>query len=112
MNHSILSKKQFVSYIDQLEELSNIESNINEAFKELSPDFNMLCFGKYTSIVTGVLHDVFKDKSDWIGYFIYEKNFGHDSKLGDVVENGKKIPLNTPDDLYDMLIKNLASKQR
>ena len=105
----MITKAQFVSYITKLEELSNVEDCINEALKKLDTDFNFITFAQYTNLAIGILQDVFQDKkNDWIGYYIWEKNFGKDLKVGDVTaKNGKPIPLKTAEDLYSILIKNL-----
>ena len=109
----MISKKQFAGYMSELKELSRIEENINKSLKELDTDFNCICFGAYTSLITKILHDIFDDQDDWIGYFIYERGFGKDGKLGDVKDaKGKPIPFKTYEDLHDMLMDNLKPKEK
>ena len=109
----MITKKQFVGHMDKLQELSKIEEEINRSVKKLAPDFNMICFGEYTSLITKILHDVFEDQDDWIGYYIFERNFGKDAKLGDVTDKkGKPIPFKTHEDLYNMLIRNQKEKKQ
>ena len=109
----MINKKQFVGYMDKLQELNKIEEEINSAVRKLAPDFNMICFGVYTSLITKILHDVFEDQDDRIGYYIWERNFGKDAKLGDVTDKrGKPIPFKTHEDLYNMLIRNQKEKSK
>ena len=97
----------------ELQELDEIEQEINEVAKKLDPDFNYLSFTKHTSLILRILRDIFQDNNDWIEYFIYERSFGKDCKLGDVTDKkGKPIPFQTAGDVYDMLIKNLKSKEK
>ena len=55
-----------------------------------------------------LLRRMFLDDDDFIGYFIYEIDYGR-SELANSVKNadGNPIPLSTPGDLYDLLIKSM-----
>lgn len=45
-----------------------------------------------------------KDEGDWIGYYVYELDFGRNYKPGDVKDDkGNNIPLQTTEDLWNIL---------
>lgn len=53
-----------------------------------------------------MLKYIFKDKNDWIDYFVYELDFGkQNDKLKCYDENKKEIPLSSIKDLYNLLTK-------
>lgn len=109
----MISKKQFVGYIEKLKELSVVEENINKAFRGLDTDFNLISFGNYTSLITKILHDVFDDQYDNLGYFLYELDYGKKWKKGKVsYKNGEDIPMGTAEDLYDYMVKEMKSKEK
>ena len=60
-------------------------------------------------MIFSVLQEVFKDEeNDWIGYYIYELDFGekwHEGKVTD--KDGIDIPLKNAESLYDILIEKL-----
>lgn len=104
----MLTKKQFKKHILRLKELTNEQDKINNVMKKskLADGFNVGLFGItwYEDLIIKILKDTFNDKSDWIGYWIYELDFGKDYKKGCVKsKEGKNIPLKTIDDLYNLL---------
>lgn len=104
----MLTKKQFKKHLLRLKELTEERNKLNDFMKKskLSDDFNDGIFGTvwYESLITDILMDTFNDKSDWIGYWIYELNFGKDYKKGCIKsKEGKNIKLKTIDDLYNLL---------
>lgn len=63
----------------------------------------MIC---HEDLVVRLLENMFNN-NDIISYWLYERNYGRDFKLGDVLDNGKTIDLSTPSKLYDYLIKTM-----
>ena len=63
---------------------------------------------KYENKLCDLLSYLMEDeKTWWIDYFCWERNFGRDLKLGDVTEkDGTPIPLKTAEDLYDLLVRD------
>ena len=63
-------------------------------------------------IVVELLETLFEDKeSQWISYWVWEENYGKTYKEGDAVEDdGTIIPLETAEELYDFLVKNMKEK--
>lgn len=59
-----------------------------------------------------LLEHIFKDKNDWIGYWIWELNYGEEWCEGCVSEaDGTDIKLQTSADLYQFLINNIAQQE-
>lgn len=100
--------KQFEKHILRLKELTEERDRINDVIKKskLSDDFNEGLFGTtwFEVLVTDILMDTFNDENDWIGYFIYELDWGKSYKRGSIKdEKGKIIKLKTIKDLYNLL---------
>ena len=54
---------------------------------------------------------MFLDDDDFIGYFLYEIDFGRSELANSVREaDGTPIPMSTPGDLYDFLVAHLDTK--
>jgi hypothetical protein len=108
----MISKEQFVGYIEELVELNTIAERANKEFRKLDPDFNFISFGRYGSLILKILKDAFNDTRDaWIEYWIYDLKFGKEYKEGSVTIDGKDITLKTADNLYDMLIDNIENNK-
>ena len=50
-----------------------------------------------------LLKECGNDTNDWIGYFVWELDFGRDYTDGCVMINGKDVPLRTAEDLWNIL---------
>lgn len=103
----MISKENFIKYINDFRNLCNIYENINKAAEKL--DFFSIYNTEYEVMILDILQDVFNDKeNDLIGYFIYELNYGEkweESCIRD--KDGKDIPLRNAEELYDILVKNM-----
>lgn len=108
----MVSKETFISVMNWLETLDKKMDDVDTALKELSPDFGGFYIPDVTDIVVEILKDVFNDEDEWISYFIYERDWLHDLKLGDVTVDGEPIDLNTWDKVYKFLIKNMDESQK
>jgi hypothetical protein len=102
----LISKSQFVKYINKIKELREIEDAINSAGRGLE-SFSF-SFSDYEDLIVKLLVDLFNDnENDWIGYYIYDLSFGSRWTEGMIVDDDEDVDLKTPEDLYDLLIKNL-----
>ncbi len=99
-----MNKEEFEKVINQLQALSVDRDNLNNAFRKFDPDFNFVTFSRYESIITNMLKTLFGDKDDWIGYFIYELDYGKKYKKGMVTDKGKDIKLKSAGNLFDFLV--------
>ena len=101
----MISKENFIKYINKIQSLKKIEESINSAGKEL--EFS-ISFSEHESLVLNILQEVFKDKeNDWIGYFIYDLEFGKKWHKGSITVNGKDVPMRNAEELYKILKDNL-----
>lgn len=102
---NMISKETFVNTMNRLESLDNKIDAVDAAFKELSPDFCGFYITEPFDIVVDLLQEIFKDKHDALGYFIYELDFLHKFKLGCVIKDNEPIDLSTWDRVYDHMIE-------
>lgn len=103
-----ITKSKFVDYINQIQKLIDGEDELNIVGRKLFDSFE-ICFGYYVDLGLQILIDVFDDKDNWICYFVYELDFGKKWKQGMVTENDVDVKLQTAEDLYDLLIKNMET---
>ena len=59
------------------------------------------------------LEKEFEDEDSWISYFVYELEYGTKEWAGKcgTMKDGKPICLETPEDLYDLLVDNLRENR-
>lgn len=101
----IITKENFKKIMEDVKLAHNYQEKLNNFFSKNNVDgyiFQPDC----TCAVLQLLHLIFKEKdaNEWISYFCFELDFGKKYKEGKVLDkNGKKIPLATIDDLYDLL---------
>ena len=50
---------------------------------------------------------MFQDEAGWLSYFIYERDWLLDFKLGDIMINDEKIKIENWGDVYDFLMANM-----
>lgn len=110
----MLTKKQFIQAIEQLQEMKDISHKISDALQLLETDFNGFFLGKVEDYYVQLLIDAmelkcYKDDtvSDIISYFIYELDFGKKDMAKNCItlKNNKKISLQTSEQLYNYILK-------
>ena len=110
-----LSKDEFVKIIEDLREADDVVNQVNKilwgARNNISNDFlnGSALSISHEAIVGRLLEHIFDDaESGWISYWIWETDYGRNINDDSVTEaDGTPIPLKTPDQLYDLLVKNL-----
>ena len=90
--------------------LKTLEQNlkgVDKALQKLSPDFGGFFIDSVNELVIEAIQSNFNyDPSDWIGYYIYDLDWGKDWKEGAVTSiDGKDVKLKTLSDLYGILIE-------
>jgi hypothetical protein len=100
----MITKDNFIKYIDKIQKLREAEDSLNLAGKQLV-EFH-ISFAEHEQLIVDILTDIFNDSAfDWISYFIYDLNFGKDWYEGCIRDKeGNDIPLKNISDLYDLLI--------
>ena len=104
----MISKQNFIKYINQIKELRDIEDAINSAGKTLEFSIN---FGIYEQLVVDILEDVFDDeKYGWISYWVYELDFGSKWSEGIVIMDNEDISMRYAGELWDLLVSEIGKE--
>lgn len=106
----MISKEIFIKAIGDIKNINDY----GDALYSLNKEFNVdgWIFGlDGINTVLYLLKEIFKDKDEWIDYFVFELNYGKDYKQGMIKDgDGKEIDLSTSDKLYDFLIENMQGR--
>lgn len=106
----ILSKEEFVSIINQLEQEEIIQDNLNKTMNKLNPDFynQFYPLDKSHDTILKLLSKIFDleeyDYGTDIDYYIYELEYGKRAEEFKFDDLGKTWVLNSPEILYDYII--------
>ena len=101
----MISKENFVETMEQLEALDEKMDAVDSAFKELNGDFCGFYITDVFDITIGLLEEMFDDKENgWLAYFVWERDWLHNFKLGDIVIGGYSVKIENWGDVYDFLI--------
>lgn len=102
-----LTKEQFVAKLNFIHERNERMAEMNELFTREFEDSIFYPYFRYEAVLVDLLKIVMNDlESDWIDYFMYELDFGKRYVEGCITEaDGTSIKLATPEDLYDLLVK-------
>lgn len=108
----LLTKEEFCEYINFIKARVEAEDKINDLFTEEFSDSIFTPYGKCIDKIVSLLSKIMRCEAidAWgttdIDYFIYELDFGKRWPEYCVYdENEKPIPMSTPEELYDYLIK-------
>ena len=101
----MIPKKTFVDSMNKLQELDKKLSTVDDALKDLSPDFGGLYIPDFFDLAINILQEAIDDKYDWLMYFVYERDWLKDMKLSDIEVEGKPILIETWEDVYDFITK-------
>lgn len=105
----LLSKEEFVSAINDVENVYKYQEGLNNFFRKNNVDgyiFQPDCSPTVIKLLHGIAGE--KDKDGWIDYFCFELDFGKKWKIGIITdEAGNDIVLQTPEDLYSLLEKQI-----
>lgn len=106
----MISKETFIKTIERLEDLSNRMDVADRAMRGLCEDFGSFYICDAFNITTDVLSEIFNDKeNDWLGYFIWERDWLHKFKPGDIEIGGYSVVINNWGDVYDFLVANMEN---
>ncbi len=105
-----LSKKEFCSILERLKEAKDLVDKVDELFDKSRENIeNDFANGaslqiSHESTVVKLLKIIMNDQDDWIGYFIYELDYGRKYEAGMIRdEDGKDIDISSSEKLYDIL---------
>ena len=101
----MISKENFVETMEQLEALDEKMDAVDAALKELNGDFCGFYITDVFDITIGLLEDMFDDKENgWLAYFVWERDWLHNFKLGDITVCDESVEINGWEDVYDFLV--------
>ena len=96
--------EEFNKWMEEYKTISDTEKKINDALQVFSPDFGGFYLEDVHGLILDLLKRIMKDENDWIGYYMFELNWGKDWTENSITdENGQSIKLQTVEDLYNLL---------
>lgn len=106
----MITKELFVKTMERLETINTKMNAVDDALNELSPDFCGFYIPEVIDIVVDLFHGIFKDEQDWLGYFVYEKDFLNTMKYGDVGIGQEIVDVGSWGNVYDFLIRKMRGE--
>ena len=104
----MISKDNFIQTMCALETLNNKMDNVDAALQKLCPDFGGFYIPDIFDIVMKIFAEMFDDEGDWLGYFVYEKDFLNKLEAGDVLDaDDNPIDIKNWGDVYNFLLENM-----
>lgn len=101
----MISKETFIKTMERLESLDNKMSKVDDAMREIDSDFCGFYITDVFNITINLLEEVFNDvDTNWLSYFVWERDWLHNFKLGDVTINDEPVEINNWEDVYDFLV--------
>lgn len=107
----LIGKEAFCDIINKLIKVNDFVNETNAKARTLdnaieSDFFNASTLSiSHEHIVVELLQNIFNDKDDIIGWWLYELDYGRNKENAWIEENGVKMYLYTAADLYKYLIK-------
>jgi len=99
-----MDKKTFIKYLSEIKSICEDVNGVHEALKKLDPDFGGFYMTRAEDKMIELLAVAVEDKTDYLGYWIYENDWGKGIKKNSVTDkDGKPIPLKTPEQLYSAI---------
>jgi hypothetical protein len=104
----VITKELFIETIGTLQQQTAHDIKCSNAFEVILPDAVLAIYDNQLIInqLVKILKIATDDNSDWIEYFIYDLDFGVNWKEGMVTFEDKDIKLQTPIDLWNLLMDN------
>ncbi len=101
-----MDKKEFVSYVDKINDYMKKERAVNDALRALSPDFGGFCMGEVLGDMTSLLAKTVGDV-EWLDYYVWETECGTNDCADSVYDkDGEHIPFKTPEDVYNLIMED------
>jgi phage anti-repressor protein len=101
-------KKLFIQFIESYQESSKISSELYSKYKIDLFDYE----DRYHVCISNLMSMFFSEEDkDWIDWWLYER-ISHSGKINKAnYKNGDEIILDTPEDLWNFILKNNKSKK-
>lgn len=107
---SKLTKEDFVSIIDSLQQANNLQDSIHKLITK-SDNINIDSMRgtgfmiSHEPIVVRLLKLLMNDACDWISYYIYELDYGSKYTDGSITDADRHIDISSSERLYDFLVE-------
>lgn len=100
----MISKETFVNTMNKLRDLDRKMDAVDKAFKALDSDFcNFYVTGIFDATFN-LLKEAMNDNDNWIEYFVYERDWLRNFKIGDVEVNSEPVNIYSWGDVYDFIV--------
>lgn len=99
-----MTKEQFIQLMETIKEryytIERIYDKLDDIFGSVGDSFI-----NETSItpIIDVVSEIVEDNDKWIGWYVYDKNWGTDKRLTVTDNNGNEIPSETLEDLWNLI---------
>ena len=99
-----MTKEQFIKLMEAIKEryytIERIYDKLDDVFGSVGDSFI-----NETSItpIIDVVSEIVEDNDKWIGWYVYDKNWGTDERLTVTDNNGNEIPSETLEDLWNLI---------
>ena len=100
----MISKETFVNTMNSLMELDDKMNAVDSALKALDSDFCGFYMTEPASMVVALLAECMEDENDWLGYFVWERDWLRDMYNGAVTVNGEPVKIENWADVYDFIV--------
>ena len=99
----MISKKTFVDSINQIVKYAEMNDRVTSIYRENNVEYFPGQYFEYEGMVVRLLSEVMNDKDDWIGWWLYDCNYGRDTEGRASYKDDSPIIVDTPEKLYDFL---------
>lgn len=107
----MISKKTFVDTINKIIKYANMNDTITSIYRENDVEYFPGQYFEYEGMVVKILSDAMDDRNDWIGWWLYEGDYGRDVTPKSASYSEKEyIDLTTPEKLYDFLYNEYLNR--
>jgi len=99
----MIDKETFIKIIDNIKVQEKIDDALGKALETVCDSYCL--YGTKNKMYESLfllLKEMFNDKDDWIGWWLYENV---DKKI--TYKNGKSVTIKTAEQLYKFLIENM-----
>jgi len=99
-----MKKQEFIKSMNKIIANEKLIDKLEAVLSELSPDSHSSPITIFTEAHLEIMQSAMQDKDNWITYWYWELNKGKEAKADSVTDrDGKKIPIKTLGNLYDLL---------
>jgi len=103
----LIQKDKFVEILKSIVKLKELDYELYKITKKIDPMKNGMSFFTAEDQMIEMLKLLAEDTEDWISYWIYDCDMGNGKNSDSVRTQDDKtpIPLRTPEDVYECIIK-------